>query len=542
MANIISYLKWRGDLSFAERPFCEVDNLVLAALAYVDWKGIVPGEPDGTMSVSLADAAMQAQALGKGSTGLMQQPKEFLAAAAESVRYRDVRLSQHVDILDEATETEFCALHMALSDGSVYVAFRGTGDDLLGWREDFSMTFQLMPAQTAAAAYLERTLKAPCEAEAQGMYRVGGHSKGGNLAIYAAMMCSPEKQARIREIYSNDGPGFCEELIDMGRYEAIRDRIVRIVPAFSIIGAFFANDPPTKIVESSAAGLAQHDNFSWQVEGDRFVEADGVPDKCRFYNDMIRQWIESASMEQRSAFVRDLFAALEKSGKKRASELGSGGVDEFETILLSILQSQSQTKIAIRKFAQSFVRTFRGIQFEELLHERKMILSVLYFAAGVFLAAAPKFAAQGIGFGLAGLALWALSRRQLECAFTEYGDLKEKRIRLLVQLGLMWAVVYLAAQRSLRIHSSNLMLGAFFLYHAYRWIRAAVAPGADPKRKWLDMLLGLCAFLMGMVPVILSGLLLEKYVFAAGVAILLYAAGKILRAMYDNGQSHNETI
>lgn len=536
MANIISYLNWRGDLSFSERAFCEVDNLVLAALAYIDFKGIVPGDSDVDAWMTLAEAAAQVQAQGKGSISLVQQPKEFLTAAAASKRYRNVRLSRHVDVLDEETETEFCALHMELGDGSVYVAFRGTGDMLLGWREDFSMAFQLMPAQRAAAAYLERTI----DGDGDVVYRVGGHSKGGNLAVYAAMMCSPEKQARIIQIYSNDGPGFCEELIDMERYAPIRERIVRIVPEFSVIGMLFENDPPTKRVASTAEGLAQHDNFSWQVEGDHFVEAETEPEKCRFYNEMIREWIASADMEQRRAFVRDLFGAMEKLGKKKATELGSGGMDEFETILLSLLRSESQTKVAMKKFVQSFVGTFRSVHFQELIRERRMLQSIGYFVVGVFLAALPGFAAQCIGFGVGGLALWRLTRKQLECAFQEYRDPKEKRIRLLVQLGLMWAVVFLVAQRSLRIHFSNLMLGGFFLFHAYRWIRAATAPGANPRMQGVNMVFGLVAFLMGMVPVIMSGILLENYVFAAGVAILLYAAGKILRAMYDNGQKNGK--
>ena len=138
------------------------------------------------------------------------------------------------------------------------------------------------------------------------------------------------------------------------------------------------------------------------------------------------------------------------------------------------------------------------------------------------------------------LALWWLTRKLLACACKEDMEPGKKRIRILVQLVLMWSVVYLVAQRNLRICMSHLMLGGFFLFHAYRRIRAATAVDANPKTIGVNLVLGLVAFLMGMVPVILSEVLLETYVFAAGIAIALCAAWVILRTLYENGQKQGE--
>ena len=51
MANLMDYLDWRGDLTFEQAPFNEVDNLILAQLVYVEFEGIVPTPgKDGTDS------------------------------------------------------------------------------------------------------------------------------------------------------------------------------------------------------------------------------------------------------------------------------------------------------------------------------------------------------------------------------------------------------------------------------------------------------------------------------------------------------------
>ena len=533
MANIISYIKWRGDLNFSERPFCEVDNLVLAELAYVDFDGIVPKAGTGE-AITLAEAAKACIEQGKKCISLQQPPSEFLEAVSASVRFRPILLSKHQDILDEETQTEFSALHMDLGDGTTYVAFRGTGDRLVGWREDFSMSFQQMPSQKSAADYLAQTM------EERRIYRVGGHSKGGNLAVYASMMCPPEKQAQIREIYSNDGPGFCEELIDLERYQGIRERIVRIVPEFSIIGALFENDPPTKIVPSTAEGLNQHDGFSWQVEGDHFLSVESRSERCLFYNETIDHWIESADLEQRRVFVKDLFDALEKAGTKRFSDVGKGGLDEFETILLSLANSESRTKIVIGKFLRSLAATFRSVRFREVIREKKAVQGALYLCIGLFLAAQPRFAAQGIGFAVGLIALVWLGKMQLECAFSQPEDDDRKRFRLISQMVLMCAVVWLVCRDSLRLRFSNLMIGGFFLFHAYRWLKRATSNEGDPRNRLVDLVFGILAFLFAVVPIIAAGLVLEQYVFGAGVVILLYGAGKVLRAMYENGQKNEQ--
>jgi hypothetical protein len=353
MGNILTYLKWRGEQTFLERAFCEVDNLILSELSYWNFDGIVPAVDSGD-SITLKKAAelFYEQYTEEEESG--DHPQEMLKLMADSKRYQNVLLSNYMEVQDEKSKTEFSALHIILGDGTAYVAFRGTGDYIWGWRENFSMSFRRMGAQKLAAAYLKKTMT-----DSDMQYRVGGHSKGGNLAVYAAMMCSGEKNDQIKEIYSNDGPGLCPVIIDLEKYRQIQPKLIRIVPEYSIIGSLFAHESPTKIVASSASGLGQHVGISWLVEGDAFCEKSKLSTECQFYNHVFDEWIKSATIEQRRAFTRDFFDALESGGAKRISELGKGELDKIKRILFFLTKSKKRTKIAVRKLVKSYFSAFR---------------------------------------------------------------------------------------------------------------------------------------------------------------------------------------
>ncbi len=531
MGNIITYLKWRGDLTFLERPFSEVDNLVLSELSYLDLSGIVPAT-DEKKSISLLEASVLFKEKERKNMYADGPPEDFLSIMATSNRYREVKLSHFADVLDETSQTEFSALHIELGDGTVYVAFRGTNDSLMGWREDFSMSFQLMPSQKLAAEYLEKTMSDNLQ------YRVGGHSKGGNLAVYASMVCPTEKQEQIIEVYSNDGPGLCEELVDMEQYRKLQPKIIRIVPEFSVIGSLFEHEAPTKIVASSASGFLQHEGLSWQVEGDHFSTCEVLSKECKFYNQIFDQWIESADMEQRKTFTKDLFDALESGGAKRCSDLSRSGFEGFEAILLSVIQSESRTKIVIGKFIKSFFTAFASVQFIELFKEKRMIQWLAFFLLGVVLLIAPEFAAQCVGAGLGVVGVFWLGRKQYDIAFGEQQTAPRARSRLILNMVLMCGIVFLIAQKSLLLRFSNLLMGGCFLFSAYRWAKKAFDRHMPLGSRIANLALAVVAFLMGMVPIVTTGLTLWRYVFTAGSFIVVYGVGKIVHVMYENGKKN----
>ena len=531
MGNIYTYLKWRGDLDFSERPFGEVDNLVLSELVYMDLAGIVPtAEHDD--SISLEEAAEQAQLQKRHIMVVGSETEPILFCMARTNRFRHVRLSHYEDILDEETQTQFAALHIELNDGTTYIAFRGTDDNILGWREDFSMSFQLMPAQQHAAEYLQRSMQNPVM-----RYRIGGHSKGGNLAVYASMSCSPSLQEQIVEVYSNDGPGMCESIVDMAEYQNIASKVIRIVPEFSVIGALFEQERPTKIVASSAAGFAQHDERTWQVEGDHLCEVAERSQRCKFCNDIFDTWLESVSMQQREAFTNDFFDALQAGGCKRISELSKGGIEEVETILTVLtMQSGRQTKIVIGKLVTSFLHSFRNIEFKTLLRSKTMLQGVLWVIVGLFFIIFPELATRSIGMGIGLAVIFLLGRRLLRNAFSSETDLKQRKYKVIFYIAAISLTSFLLAKTSLMFRLTNLIVGGFFLILSYRQMKQFAAQHIHVGRRLLHLLSGLFLFAVGVTPLVFRGMEFTPYAGIIGVGVLLFGIIRIAVSVYRNGK------
>ncbi|MBQ9317267.1 MAG: DUF2974 domain-containing protein, partial [Atopobiaceae bacterium] len=231
MANINDYLQWRGDISLEERSFNDADNVILSVLSYLDFTGIVPGERTGA-GIGLALACRRLLERAGGDVvpyvrSLAKIDSTFVELMADSRRFGSATLRSYVDVVDEARSLQFSAFQVDLPSGETYVAFRGTDSTLVGWREDFMLSFEVTEAQREAATYLERALVRAAE---QGrMVRVGGHSKGGNLAEYAAVCCPSELRERIVRVYSNDGPGMAPEVMRRDGREVLGDRLRRIV-------------------------------------------------------------------------------------------------------------------------------------------------------------------------------------------------------------------------------------------------------------------------------------------------------------------------
>ena len=365
MANILDYIAWRGDLDFSEAPFCEVDNLVLSLLSYFDFSGLVPESPQ--KSVTLSQAAGQYFRLRpwtKNSLGVLfsDQYRELLEKAAGCRRFGSILPWGQVNRIDEELEMQFSATCFSLGSGETFVAFRGTDDTIVGWKEDFNMTVLFpIPAQQQAALYLDRTSR-----ETGDRLILGGHSKGGNLAVYAAAFCSPQTRRRIDSIWSNDGPGFFPNMLTSPEYLAVRDRIRSVLPRSSIIGVFLDSDCETIPVESSTVGPLQHDGLSWQVLGPRFVRAAGLSKHSRQADRTLHMLVEEMALGQRKLLIDTLFSACDELGIKTLTELVSekNKLHRLHTIYTKFSAFDKQTRDT---FFRTLLATFR--QNEELIQD-----------------------------------------------------------------------------------------------------------------------------------------------------------------------------
>jgi len=341
---MFDYIEWRGDLSFAQSSFNEVDNLILCMLSCVDLSGIVP-EPIGNRSISAAEAA--AQYFSRSENADMRLgvllPNEItplFTKLAECKRFSSIMLSAYVNQIDDQVEKQFSAMTIALGDGTKYVVFRGTDDTIVGWKEDFNMSFSThVPAQTDAVDYLQCVADSGPEA-----LRVGGHSKGGNLAVYASMHSPPHVQARIIEVYNNDGPGFRESVIAQECYQNIRDKIKTFIPQSSIVGMLLEHEEAYRVVKSRGIGLWQHNGFTWEVLGTHFIHLDTVTNGCLYLDKTLKAWVDSLDTEQRRQFTEALFGILESTGAKTLTELTASKLKNAKIMINALKHLDKDTK------------------------------------------------------------------------------------------------------------------------------------------------------------------------------------------------------
>lgn len=324
MGTLFDYLNWRGDLSFNEAPLNEVDSLIFSLLSYVDLKGIVSEDHAGaTVPIKAAANAFFARNPDpkKISLGVMV-PKEIIKlfrAVKTTKRFRNVEMRAHVNIIDTQKQMQFSATTFLPVDGTMLVAYRGTDDTIIGWKENFNMSFlPVVPAQLAACEYLNQA--ADCF---NGKIRVTGHSKGGNLSVYAAMHCRSDVKARLLRVWSNDGPGFGEGTLNDPDYIAIRPIVTSLVPQTSVVGMLLEHDENYTVVKSRQAGVFQHDGFTWNVMGGSFVHLQQVTNECKRIDRTLNEWVRKMTPEQREQFVESLYQLLSSDNAATLTDLVS---------------------------------------------------------------------------------------------------------------------------------------------------------------------------------------------------------------------------
>ncbi|MCC2817192.1 DUF2974 domain-containing protein [Lachnoclostridium pacaense] len=524
MANIIDYVRWRGDLTFQEKQFNEVDNLIFSLLSYFDFKEIV-AEPEAEKEISLKEAC---EAYGE-LHGAKKVP-ELLCVMASANRFKNLRLSGYVDIFDRLEQkTQFAAMRIFLENGVEYIVFRGTDETIVGWQEDFSMSFRVIPAQNYALDYLSRVLE-----KSRNQIYLGGHSKGGNLALYAAAMQPETGYERILKIFSNDGPGLCPDIISINNQKRLQEKLVRIIPDFSIIGTLFEERQADFIVKSSVDGLLEHDAYTWLVEGEFFLRASDLTEKCKQYNRVFNEWIGDVGLEQREIFTKDFFDALASGGAITMGEVAAGRLQKFEDILFTFGSSRKESKFVIGKLLKSFVKGICRIDFLELLHTKKILQGSFILLFGILFVCLPDLAAEVVGTAcFLGLLLYSLFR-----LFQFYKNFKaEEPVNKYKALfyGVIAGIETLCIiQNNIILLSVNLLLGVFFLWHAWKEMQHMTLQKACKRRAWVLYFMDcLVSGVFGIVALAISNKGSGDFMLAAGTYLILLGFTEAIRAMYE---------
>lgn len=335
--TIYDYLTWRGDLSLSASPWNECDYLLFAILSYVNVRAV---EHDAhTRVTSPADLARSLVALTSPCSktinptyirSMIAPARKLFEQLARAPRYARVMLRNYTDVCDNAKHVQFCAETWLVPNTFELVCFRGTDMSIAGWKEDFLLGLGEVPAQTMAREYLTQVVaggdtlvgSAPCDHPTPLPVAVLGHSKGGNLAAFAAVSMPQELQRRIAAVYNLDGPGFSPALNVPNPYTVYGERYRRIVPEFSVVGQLFGTDAaPCFVVKSTAMGLFEHEPLTWCVGATSFIAARGLHPAATRVAQMHARWERSLVKDAEKQAVDEVFDALYASGKNDISEI-----------------------------------------------------------------------------------------------------------------------------------------------------------------------------------------------------------------------------
>ena len=352
MSNLLDYLAWRGDLTLSQDPFNSIDALILSCLSYVNLQGIVPGLGEGRITIEKASEKF----FSIHSEEELAQDKSFinfapamLRALAGTERFKDAELLNFADDTDISRQIQFSAVEIDTSDGAAYLSFRGTDDTIIGWKEDFNLSFMTVPAENEAVLYTQKVMK-----DRKCKFRLGGHSKGGHLAIYASVAAPSELIDMIERIYSFDGPGFNHETMQTEPFKRIQPKIKKFIPETSIIGRLLENTTLPVVVKSTELGILQHDPMSWQIEGKNFEVCEATDKISDLFDETMTTWLGEMTFEDRKIFVDELFSVFEASGCEYLSMMTKVGIKGTRAMIVRMREIRNDSGAKVRTLVKMF--------------------------------------------------------------------------------------------------------------------------------------------------------------------------------------------
>ena len=316
-STIVEYLMEQRS-RFADEPLNEVDSLVFSTIAYFNFeKGALASVvPSTLVPLPVAACGIAHHDLYGGIWLERMGGDGFLAALLTSPRFMDVEVGYYANEVSNHFEKQFSAITFFLPNDEAYVAFRGTDNSLAGWKEDFNLTFMdELPSQVSARTYLE-------DIAGTGARRlfVGGHSKGGNLAEYAALTCREQTFDQVARVFNHDGPGFATapgERIDEPAY---REKLDKTVPGSSVFGMLMENRDCYRVVRSSGMLFMQHASTHWAVEGNRFVTLEAISPEAAIITNTLNSWSSLYDREERELFIDTIYEVLRAANAETWSD------------------------------------------------------------------------------------------------------------------------------------------------------------------------------------------------------------------------------
>ena len=361
--ELLDYLKWRNDISLSVSPFNDIDNVILSYISYMNFDELF-SDNEGIYDIeevlkTFCEKYSLDEIKDKGQ--FTERSPLLLEQMVAGERFRETRIGYYRDIFDKEKVKQFSAVTFFLPDGTNYIAFRGTDSTITGWKEDFMMSCMSETEGTKEALdYLNDVSKL-----IKGDFMLGGHSKGGNFAMYAATFCNETVRERIIKVYNNDGPGFRDEIINSAEYKQLLPKICSIVPQTSIIGQVLSNDSEEKVIKSDAVGIFQHDAMTWEVTKDKFVESE-LDVFSNYVKVALGSWLEQMDDETRQSVVSTVFSMIEATEAETFIEFGESFFKNTGIVLKGLVKLPKSKRNELMSALSSLVQVGGKAAFDKI--------------------------------------------------------------------------------------------------------------------------------------------------------------------------------
>ena len=322
MGNLITYVQQYEAQTFQEKLVTDIDILVLTEIAYLPFDEIVSSSFEEKTAISLNQLGKEFETIKekehKNNPFMITKERiQLLDVVSKSLRFKDVKVFGFMNDIDDELTKQFAAVCYQWEEESRWIIFRGTDESLTGWKEDFMMTYSdLIPAQIDAIEYLRK------QAELfSGSLNISGHSKGGNLSLYASAMQEEDIQHRIQQIYCWDAPGVYRSILNTEGYQRVVSKAKRYIPQDSIVGLMLESQVPYHIIESQGSGISQHSALMWNIEDDHFVELTELTRNSQLTDQTFKQWTEVVSDEDLKLFFDTFFELIFEMGVETVNDV-----------------------------------------------------------------------------------------------------------------------------------------------------------------------------------------------------------------------------
>ena len=523
MDRILDYVRWYADIPFSVRPFDEVDNLVLCALSYwkfprLDWQNEMYSLRECYERLDGAPVEMM-------TTDTDETMSDFIRYAVMSKRFGDLIVSDFEESYLPEVPTQFCAMTFHLDRKTRYIAFRGTDCSIAGWKEDFMISFMETEAQKMSLEYLEKNIR-------RGLtYYVGGHSKGANEVLYAAAHLSDKKKRQLAHLYINDGPGFCQEVLDPKLMESIESISTTIRPEYCVIGKIFEpNITDCRIVKSSQKGAMQHSIFSWGIDCGALALAEEYDPQALAIQTVMNHWLENVSTEERKVFTDSIFDALAKDGSKKLFDVLDKWPTSMESVLVSMLDADPVAKQTLLKLPEAAIHEEKKaadqvtvIVKREIAHQPLLVDGAIALI-GVLMLLLPVHFFNFVLAAVLFLAFTAETIYTIRRLKQNRWNTREQRTRILLCIVLLVIFLLILVKDQALFVLSSALFGGILLYYTYY---TASKLKEDPKGGtfyWLHLVEAIIFALLGLFILIAPQRTIRWYGLSVGIILILDAA------------------